>query len=335
MAKRIGLGFVLLLVAAGGFAAWKRDAITVRYTEYRFRTADTDEARAEWAGKLADLGESASPYLAEPFRAGDEPACAAVIAAVQTRLADVPPDDPRCSAILRPLLEAQPSFAATGSEAALSLVPLFLKCPDADAVPKCRDLVRAGLKAPNATGRVRAVGLALSPRLGLKTEAAPLLDDPDAAVRLAAMLAVGPNTGDGPPAVDDETLFKWLHDPDAEVRELCASALRSRGLEDDLIALAEKLTSPDPADRLRLLLDLRSAGETVRDPGPWLERLGRDPDPAVRAGAVRVGFESRLVFAGWADQLADADPDPTVRRLAGYYRGLSAAVKQAGAEEGR
>jgi HEAT repeat protein len=158
----------------------------------------------------------------------------------------------------------------------------------------------------------------------------PLLSDPDAEVRRAAMLTVGP-AGDGShPVVGNEELFRWLHDRDPEVRELCGDALKTRGLDAEQVHLARQLTHPDPAERLKLLVDLRFAGEAVKDPGPWLERLSRDPDPAVRLGAARVAFESRLLFAGWLDRLADQDPDPTVRRWAGYYRGLSATVKQAG-----
>jgi hypothetical protein len=159
---------------------------------------------------------------------------------------------------------------------------------------------------------------------------APLLDDPAAEVRRAAMLAVGPAPEGAHPVVGDEELFRWLHDPDLEVRNLCEAALATRGLDEVQVQLARQLTSPDAADRLRLLVDLQRAGDAVKDPGPWLERLSRDPDPAVRLGAARVAFERRLVFAGWLDRMAEADPDPTVRRWAGYYRGLSAAVRQAG-----
>jgi hypothetical protein len=162
----------------------------------------------------------------------------------------------------------------------------------------------------------------------LLAETVPLLHDPEAIVRRAALLAVGPATDDSDVVVEDEVLFPWLHDPDGEVRELCAAALRSRGLTDDQVALAARLASPHPADRLQLLLDLRSANGAVRDPGPWLERLSRDPDPAVRAGAVRVCFETRLALTEWANHLAAADPDPTVRRLAEYYRGLASAIGQ-------
>ena len=68
----------------------------------------------------------------------------------------------------------------------------------------------------------------------------------------------------------------------------------------------------------------------IRDPGPWLERLSRDADPAVRAGAARVACESKLAFAGWLDRLAKDDPDGTVRRIVLFHRTRAAELKQVG-----
>ena len=80
---------------------------------------------------------------------------------------------------------------------------------------------------------------------------------------------------------------------------------------------------PEPGERLKLLLDLRY-DDDVADPEPWLERLARDPEPAVRAGAARVAVEvsadRRLAVPVWVGRLADADPDPTVRRVADHFR---------------
>jgi hypothetical protein len=121
----------------------------------------------------------------------------------------------------------------------------------------------------------------------------------------------------GPDA--DEALFPRLHAADPQVRTAAASELQRRGLTDDQIRLGRQLASPDPADRLRLLLELTDA-EAVADVGPWLERLGRDPDPAVRLGAARMAYECKVVYAGWLDRLADADPDPLVRRWGRYWR---------------
>lgn len=150
--------------------------------------------------------------------------------------------------------------------------------------------------------------------------AAGYLGDADAEVRRAAVLAVGPVPDGQTAAVPDDDLFPRLHDADKEVRELAAAALRGRGLTDAQLHLARQLASPDVAERLKLLVDLTDS-DGVTDVGPWLERLSRDPEPAVRLGAARLAAECRVVFAGWLDRLADSDPDPLVRQGASYWRG--------------
>jgi hypothetical protein len=87
---------------------------------------------------------------------------------------------------------------------------------------------------------------------------------------------------------------------------------------------------PDPRIRLSLLMDLKWTGTTVNDPGPWLARLAKDTDPAVRAGAARVAVESQLLTAAWLDDLADRDPDPLVRSVANHYRDRAKSIRTVG-----
>ena len=159
----------------------------------------------------------------------------------------------------------------------------------------------------------------MHPRLELRAELLPLLHAPEAEVRRAALFAVGPAAGTDH-ALGDEELIHWLHDPDAQVRAVCHDALASRGRSESEIALSRRLTHPDPGERLKLVGDLRFEDDDVRDPEPWLERLGRDADPAVRAGAARVAAERGFARAAWVGRLAERDPDAQVRLVAGYYR---------------
>ena len=151
------------------------------------------------------------------------------------------------------------------------------------------------------------------------------LRDPEVSVRRGAILAVAPDAGVGP-----EELFASLHDGDAEVRELAASALRSRGLSPNQVSFARQFSHPDPAERLALLNDL--AAGAVPNPGPWLVRLGEDPVPAVRLGAARVASELGLK-SPWIARLATGDADPAVRALAAYYRDHGDAVARTGHAE--
>jgi hypothetical protein len=177
----------------------------------------------------------------------------------------------------------------------------------------------AAVAPPPATaeGKLDAIRAAIK---GGGVAAAGYLGDADAEVRRAAVLAVGPVPDGQAAAVPDDDLFPGLHDADKEVRELTAAALRGRGLTDEQVQLARQLASPDVAERLKLLVDLTDS-DGVKDVGPWLERLSRDPEPAVRLGAARLAGECRVVFAAWLDRLADSDPDPLVRQGAAYWRG--------------
>jgi hypothetical protein len=327
-AKRVGVGVAVLVAAGGGYVGLNWKAIHTRLTASRFRAAPTDEARAALAAELLAAGEPGVGRLVDTLRTGPPEQCQAVASVLAQHLRDLPPSDPRYAAVARPLLAAGDSFGGAGKEAALDLVPHLLRWDDPDAAERCKGLVKGGLAGASPEAKVRAVRLAAAPQLGLRAELVPLLNDPAAAVRRAAIAAVGP--GGENPVVDTEELFRWLNDPDDEVRLLCEAALGTRGLEPEQIDAGRKLTHPEASERLTLLVDLqRGRGGALRDPGPWLERLSRDPDPAVRAGAARVACESRLAFVGWLDQLT-ADPDPTVRQIAGFHRQRAEQLRQVG-----
>jgi hypothetical protein len=155
----------------------------------------------------------------------------------------------------------------------------------------------------------------------------PLLAAKEPELRGASLFAVtaGP---DADQVLADDELFRWLHDPDAGVRKVCHDALVSRDRTDAEISLGQRLSHPEATERLKLLLDLRY--DEVADPEPWLERLSRDPEPAVRAGAARVMVEvaasRKQPCPAWVGRVSDADAHPTVRFVAGYYRRLPAPV---------
>jgi hypothetical protein len=201
---------------------------------------------------------------------------------------------------------------------ALVLAAALLEHPQPEPVlAPCRELTRVCLSDGAGDNRTRAVHLTLQPALrqaaGLVEQVVPLLADPVAEVRRAAMLAVGPT----PEAVATDDLLRWLHDPDADVRRLCEGALRSRGLEEKHLKLGRLITDSRAAVRLEVLHQLRA---TDLEPGVWLRRLSHDPAPAVRAAAVRAAAEQPLVdLSERLKQMAQGDPSPTVQQLATHY----------------
>ncbi len=328
MGKRFGWGILAVVAVAVGLFAWQWRPVQAHFAAAKLKAATTLEDRTAAAEQLLTLGEPGVGKLVDVFRSGTSDECAAVSLAVSNHLRDLPAEDPKCGVVLRSFLRASDQFNPAGTAEALDLLPLLSRCDDANTADRCKALVQAGLKSDNKTLAVR---LAVRPEYGLKAEVVPLLNDPQADVRRAAMAAVGPPGG--AEVIGTEDLFRWLNDADAEVRMLCEAALSTRGLEPEQIDAGKMLTHHDAGERLRLLLSLqRGRGTTFADPGPWLERLSRDPDPAVRAGAARVGYESRLRFGDWLDRLT-TDPDPTVARIAAFHKVQADQLKQAGWRE--
>lgn len=325
MKKWLAVGVVVMAAGAGTYLSLNWSAIGAARVAGQLRAADSDEARAEAAAKLVAFGDAGTPIVLDLFRSDDAAGCGAVVAALRDACKSDPELPARCGAILSEV----GTFTDAGKDAAIVLACDLVKSGDPALTTTGRTVVRAALAASSPDVIARAATVAAFPDVNLKAEALPLLSHEKPEVRRAAMRAVGPAVG-GAPVIGDEDLFRWLNDPDLEVQALCEGALATRGMDGDQITAAKKLTHPDPAERLNLLLDLRWGRDSVRDPGPWLERLSRDPDPAVRAGAARVAVECQLTFAGWLDRLATADPDPTVREVAGFYRGVAAELKQAG-----
>jgi hypothetical protein len=220
-----------------------------------------------------------------------------------------------CGRLLAAALGASDSEVQS---AGLQLCRALLSQPQgAEVLATGRELARAYLLAGDAEVRVKAIQMALHPGMDLLESVAGLLHDPAVEVRRAALIAVGP-AGPADKVVLDEILLPCLRDPDSEVRQLCAAALRGRGLGPEDVELARLLTDPQPLQRMRCLEHL--GGPRNLDPAVWLRRLSQDPDPSVRAAASRImGEQKNVELIERLEQMAHNDPSPTVRYLAGYW----------------
>ncbi|MFM8271823.1 MAG: hypothetical protein ACKODX_05755 [Gemmata sp.] len=324
---------VLLAVLAGvgAWAAANEARLRARYAAHQLTAAPTDADRARWADDLAARGAPGFDRLIEFVKSGDDRARAASLAALEKHLSALPENDPRAVTIGGSILSAYPGAQDPGKKTILALAPTILKRTGGTHADRCRAVVADALKLPDPTARLAAVRLAIHPDIRLRTEVVPLLAAREPEVRGASLFAVtaGP---DGDQLLADDELFRWLHDPDAGVRKVCHDALVSRDRTDAEISLGQRLSHPDPTERLKLLLDLRY--DEVADPEPWLERLSRDVEPAVRAGAARVMVEvatgRKQPCPAWVARVSDADAHPTVRFIAGYYRRLPVAAPAGG-----
>jgi hypothetical protein len=203
--------------------------------------------------------------------------------------------------------------------AALVLASVLLeRVPSGQWVDTCRALAEKGLSDRLDRSRLAAVQLLMQPALqgetALLAKLVPMLRDPKAAFRRAAVVALAPARD----VVGEDELLPLLHDDDIEVQHLCEAALRSRGLDDKHLELARLISDQRPAARLKVLDRLARVGDL--DPAAWLRRLTVDPSPAVRAAAVRatvlypdVNLNDRL------REMVQQDPSETVRQNAQYY----------------
>ncbi len=351
---KTALGFLLVLTTGLAVAGWHRTALLAQYDGYRLARAD-DATRAARAREMAELDEAGLAVLVGLFRSADPAGCLNARAAIDL-LAERWRDDPRRPRLFQALADAYPVSSPAGQAHLLEVAAVAASAGglSTDAVAAttrllspagrssdkemrvrmvalaralavqggpetasvCRERIREALTDGSPEVRVAAAFAASTPDLNLLAEVAPLLDDAAPEVRQAALVTLGPP--EAAPAVSTDDLLRSLHDPDADVRRLCETALRSRSLSDRDILMGRLVTSPRATARLQVLEKLRQALDL--EPGVWLRRLSRDPSPAVRAAAVRASTDYPDVdMAERLAQMARSDPSETVRQLAEHY----------------
>jgi hypothetical protein len=327
----LGIGVAVIACLCCAYVALNWSQLQARYTASQFRSASGSEAKTPLAEQLFARGEAAWPLIASELRSTQADNASVMAEVMINQLNSIPADDPKLANYCQKVIEESGSFSPVAKAKLLGLVPKLLTSQHPEAAARSRDLVRSALTDETATVQIEAIRFALRPEINLPADVVPLLKSPDAQVRRGAILALGPVLEDQTPILGTEELFPWLHDSDFEVRQLCRSALLTRGLDAEQIGYAQLLSDPRTTERLKLLADLRFA-TTTSSVGQWLERLSRDSDPAVRIGSARVASEMQLRFANWLTRLAEQDSDQLVRRWAKYYRQESERIKQTGYE---
>jgi len=313
----IGTGCILAL--AFGILAWNRSATPEAKLARKVQSAGTEEERLAAARNLIQLGEPSRAEIKQLLIAADAESNSILAFALHEWFEAIPIGNDRAT-MAAFLLDLQPRAGEPGQVAIFELLPTMIRGASSELLAQAREAVKTGMATGSAEVACRSIRLAMRPDLQQKAEIVPALQRPEAVVRKEAMLAIGPAVGENA-VIGNEELFPWLHDADSEVRLVCEAALSTRGMEPEQIEAARKLTHADVAERLNLLVQLRSGGKALGEPGPWLERMSRDADPAVRAGAARVACERKIPFAGWVKRLAQEDPDAGVRQVAEFHRG--------------
>jgi len=355
--RRKHLALILMGFLALGLGLWLgRTQLLAWYYVHQLAQAD-DGDRETWVDRVSNLNDSAVPFLIKFLGRDDDLGCQNVACAIHVLVIRWGWDDPRTHSLSGKLADAFGSMSPAGQERVLKMEQDWIGLEngiseemlhnisrilvaastinrptvrsralaladalvarnslDAALLDACRELARAGMQDAEETSRLHAIRLAQAPGVDLFVEIVPRLRDSSAEVRRAAILALGPY----PKVLDDDSLFYWLSDPDAEVRQLCEVALRGRGLQDHHIRLARLMADPRPAVRMQVLEAIEQVEDV--DPGVWLKRLSHDPAPAVRAAAARAAASQTLVdLSDRINQMAQTDPSPTVQQVARYY----------------
>jgi hypothetical protein len=347
---RVGFGIAFVFLLGGlGAAVWAVRAPVWGWYCVRQLARAGDADRDVWVERIARQPEASLRWLAGCLKGPDSGACSNARAALIRVVAGWEPSDARRGRLAADLAEFFPEMAPAGQVIALevagSLLPdavravgcllrksaeagdaqvrraglgLAARCAgaaeSAELLEACREVVLANLRQDGIETRRSAVELACAPGIDLLEAVVPLLRDPSASVRRAALLAVG----SAPQVVAADDLLPCLHDPESDVRRVAELALRGRGLTDAQVKLGRLLADPRPDVRLQILECLRRDDECP--PGAWLRRLSHDPSAAVRAGALRAVVETPDVdLNDRLEQVAQNDPSPTVRELARFY----------------
>jgi hypothetical protein len=350
----IGLVLVLSCVC---LAWWNLEVLRAYYYALNVRRA-APESCANYVHKLEPLGSTGAVAVVDLFESSDDQACRNASAVLGRLLLVWGGADSRTERALTYLAESCDRFSAAGlreclgalemlvSEegdvppaldsvaatlltkvgsrsdarlAALHLLALLLKSHGEGRealVTQARAWATAGLKDQDVAVRAAAVRLAAIPQ----TRALELLPgllqggEPSAEIRHLAILALGEHDM----LLSTDVLCRWLNDEDAQVRLTCEGALKARGLNAQQIVAARLMNDPSPARRAELP-DL-VPGITELDAQAWMERLSRDPAPAVRAAAARaMGRQGDERLRATLRQLAENDEDPTVQEIARFF----------------
>jgi hypothetical protein len=350
---------LLLIAGLAGLAAWQRQSILAWYHVRQLANA-YDDNREDCANKVAELDEAALPRLMDGLRTKDALVCGNMQCALMLLTKRWGVSDPRTQSLAERLQVQFDEFSIEGQEKVVLLLATTLQREAHKPLPPrlttavsqimvaaekklelrpaslllaaaliervelgqwvdvFRDMTERGLKDERPGARIAAVELlrreALRKDKDLMERAVPLLRDPEPAVRRAALVTLASEAD----VVRDEAFLPLLHDDDLQVQYLSELALRKRGLHDDDLAMARLISDRDPLVRRRVVHFFARMSElNLRE---WLRQLSLDPDPGVRAVALRAISEHPQVdLSQRLREMAERDPSDTIRENARYY----------------
>lgn len=357
--KMIVAGWMLaIVIGTAGVFLWQRESVTLWYHSWKLQSATTDHYPA-FVSKFEGFGLSGTDALVKQLSSTDEVTCQNA-GQVLTRILQVwgtqdsrrdqalkqveaqcpqfsPPGQHACMAMIQQLLQdGQPtemmaqvvgSLATrlnTSLETRLELYETMIQLLRQDQnvsetlQKQARHCVQTGIRDDNVQVRLAAVRLAVTPALQLHAELVPMVSgakvDPAPEVRQLVLLALGEHEQ----LIATDELCRFLQDGNAEVRGITERALKLRGLNQNQLKLARMINDPDPSTRAQLPALVFNTSDV--DAVQWMERLCKDPMPAVRAASARaMGEHQDQRLQSLMQQLSEKDQDASVQQIARFY----------------
>ncbi|MFT3878977.1 MAG: HEAT repeat domain-containing protein [Gemmatales bacterium] len=351
-------GIILVLVAGASVGLWQQNTLAAWYRTWKLQSASADSLSG-YVRTFEALGVTGTESLIGCFQSKNETACQNAGHVLSKILKIWPINDSRRTLVIQQLADQAPSYSSFGQREALTILLELMQGDSATpemqkafasvianshANAECRlqvyavlmqalqnvenidetlykqakSLVIVGTKSDQEAVRVATIRLAVLPGLQLHEHLAPLLAsqhvDPSHEVRQLALLALGEH--EKLLATDD--LCKFLNDSDREVRSIAERALQVRGLSLGQIKLARLMHDENAVHRAELAGLVMNTSEV--DCLQWMERLIRDPSPAVRASAARaMGSSADQRMTTLLRTLTEQEQDQTVHQIARYY----------------
>ncbi len=350
---------VLLLVAGTGAAGYfyKKEALS-RYHAWRMTTAPTD-ALDSYVIRFDELGDPGVVAVVSVLCNKDQTICTKATHVLNKLYQVWPAPSPRRQHLFACLAERAPEFSSSGQQACLMMLKDLSDSPEAIAnvgqvlqgmmqltastseqklamlelmslilgqesaanselIRHAKNMVASGLRDTQVSVRLAAIRLAVNPVIQQHDQLVPFLSkssrDPSGEVRQLALLAMG----EYQKLISTDEVCLLLLDEDEEVQQTAERVLKVRGLSPAHIKLAKLMNDPLPASRAEV--PALVLGSSDLDTYLWMERLTRDPDPAVRAATARAMAQigdDRLTSL--LKKLSEEDRDPTVQQVARYY----------------
>ena len=356
--RSAGAWLVVLVISGAGVWAWQRETIMLWYHSWKIQRATPDQLSG-LALKLEPYGMRGVETLIQQWQSPEETVAQNASQVLSKVLMMWGPDDGRQAAALECMAKECAQFSVAGQRECLSFVVQLMKegrlggeagqvleslaskaglseetmltmlealtalfkqeqhASDA-LISKAKNLIKAGLQEKQVTVRLAAIRLAVTPALQAHGQLTVLVTGavPDSSeeVRQLALLALGEHES----LLSTDDLCRFLHDRNEEVRSIAERALKVRGLNEKQLKMARMLHDPQASERAELPA-LVFASQDI-DTVQWMERLCKDPSPAVRAASARaMGKQGDQRLQSLLQQLSEKDQDESVQQIARFY----------------